>query len=138
MHSYITVTPQEGHTATSQIVAVRAPSLVARAKPSSCPCLDRRVFFVLRIHSIRCVWCRAFTSFSGFRSGKPTYNTRRLTSVHEPAQNSCRTGADSPAANAASITAFKWANWHDLQHVHEGHCWAARRRQARCSAQSER
>ncbi len=80
----MTVAAHEGHTATSQIVAVRAPSLVARAKPSSCPCLDRRVFFVLRIHSIRCVWCSAFTSFSGFRSGKPTYSRRLHLSLAQP------------------------------------------------------
>ena len=74
-----TAVTQEGHTATSQIVAVRAPSLVALANPSSCPCLDRRVFFVLRIHSILCVWCSAFTSFSGFRRGKPTCRREAFT-----------------------------------------------------------
>lgn len=59
-------------TATSQMVAESAPSLVARQNPSSCPRRAKRDLRVERIHSVRCVCASARTSFSGLRAGNPT------------------------------------------------------------------
>lgn len=54
------------------MVADRAPSLVARAKPSSCPSLAQRLRRLLRIQRMVWVWMRASESFCGSRLGKPT------------------------------------------------------------------
>jgi len=59
-------------TATSQIVAVSALSLVARAKPSIWPRRAQRLPREQRIHIVQCVCASATCSFPGSRLGKPT------------------------------------------------------------------
>ena len=54
-----------------------APSLVARAKPSSAPTRAKRDLRAARIHSVRCVLVRARARRAGSRRGKPTCSDTR-------------------------------------------------------------
>lgn len=60
------------YTATSQIVAVRALSLKALAKPSNCPSFAHRDCLVLLIHRTACVLSSASWSLWRSLDGKPT------------------------------------------------------------------
>lgn len=62
-------------TATSQMVALRAPSLVALAKPRSCPCLAHLLCFMLLIQSTIWLLSNAIFNLAGSLWGNPTCHT---------------------------------------------------------------